>query len=191
MQSVQRTKSNKLPIRREVTVYYLETVTPDALRPKKAPPAVHVCRVEIPSPELNHFFYTWVGGAWLWYERLAWSRARWLACLQQPGYETWVAYERGTPAGYFELERWQDGSINIAYFGLLPSFMGRGIGGYLLTCAIERSWAAGATRVCVNTCTLDHPSALANYTARGMRLYREETSLRTITRRFEAPWGTA
>jgi hypothetical protein len=41
-----------------------------------------------------------------------------------------------------------------------------------------RAWDWGATRVWVHTCSLDHPSALANYQARGMRLYRHETHSR-------------
>jgi len=50
-----------------------------------------------------------------------------------------------------------------------------GFGGYLLTHAIRSAWDSGATRVWVHTCTLDHPSALANYVARGMKVYRTET----------------
>ena len=49
----------------------------------------------------------------------------------------------GAPAGYFELRRDRVGGTEIAYFGLLPEFTGRGLGGYLLTVAIERAWAAG------------------------------------------------
>ena len=34
----------------------------------------------------------------------------------------------GVPAGYFELDD-QDGDIELAYFGLLPGFIGLGLGG--------------------------------------------------------------
>lgn len=82
-----------------------------------------------------------------------------------------MAYVSGTPAGYFELETQTDGNIEIAYFGLLPSFIGHGLGGALLTAAVERAWALGARRVWVHTCSLDHPRALPGYQARGFRVF--------------------
>ena len=78
-------------------------------------------------------------------------------------------------AGFFELKRHFDDSVEIAYFGLLPGFLGRGLGKYMLTRAIEEAWALGATRVWVHTCTLDDPAALPNYRARGMTEFRRET----------------
>jgi GNAT superfamily N-acetyltransferase len=65
----------------------------------------------------------------------------------------------------------------LSYFGLLPPFLGQGIGGALLTAAIERAWAMDARRVWVHTCTLDHPAALRNYQARGFRLYDEKQTI--------------
>lgn len=52
------------------------------------------------------------------------------------------------------------GNVEIAYFGLLPRFIERGLGGALLTATVERAWAMGARRVWVHTCSLVHPSAL-------------------------------
>jgi GNAT superfamily N-acetyltransferase len=107
------------------------------------------------------------------------------------------------PAGYFELEAQPpsppsplpqgEGGIDveIAYFGLLPQFVGCGLGSHLLTCAIECGWKMGARRVWVHTCTLDHPQALANYQARGMRLYKEETKVEELTARPPGPWPGA
>ena len=56
-----------------------------------------------------------------------------------------------------------------------PEFIGRGLGGALLTHAIEQAWTSGAKRVWVHTCELDHPAALTNYEARGMRTYKTGT----------------
>jgi GNAT superfamily N-acetyltransferase len=90
------------------------------------------------------------------------------------GLRTFVAYVDGSPAGYFELLPDGEGGIEIVYFGLLPSFVGRGLGGHLLTTALEEAWRMDPTRVWVHTCSLDHPAALKNYQARGMDLYRTE-----------------
>ncbi len=78
------------------------------------------------------------------------------------------------PAGYFELEAHADASAEIVYFGLLPEFHGRGLGGFLLSEAVREAWATGAPRVWLHTCTLDSPAALPNYLARGFRPFKEE-----------------
>jgi GNAT superfamily N-acetyltransferase len=159
-----------------VTTTYLEITTRSDLHTARAPRIpVTVARVEVPTPALNGFLYVAVGRAWAWTDRLDWDTARWRQYVDRPELETWLAYVRGTPAGYFELER-QGVDIEIVYFGLLPEFIGLGLGGTLLTRAIERAFELGAARAWVHTCSLDHPGALANYLARGMRVYRTEAT---------------
>jgi GNAT superfamily N-acetyltransferase len=51
--------------------------------------------------------------------------------------------------------------------------VGKGLGGGLLSAAIENAWGAETNRVWVHTCSLDHPNALKNYQARGFQIYRE------------------
>jgi len=160
-----------------VTTTYLEVCDRSELRASD-PPRVPfmLLRVEVPTPELNRFLYVAVGTEWAWRDRLPWDRARWLAYLDRAEVETWVMYVRGSPAGYFELER-QGESVEVAYFGLLPAFIGLGLGGELLTTAIARGFDLGAARVWLHTCTLDHPQALANYVARGLRPYKTEETV--------------
>jgi GNAT superfamily N-acetyltransferase len=160
-----------------VTTTYLEIDNPSDLRPSGEPRVPFtLTRVDVPTPELNRFLYVSVGDNWAWRDRLQWDRPRWLQYLNRPELETWVMYVRGTPAGYFELER-QGGSVEVAYFGLLPRFIGLGLGGALLTASIRRAFEIGASRVWLHTCTLDHPQALANYLARGLSPYKTEQTL--------------
>jgi hypothetical protein len=92
-------------MRREIEIYYLEMESPGDLRPSGARAAgFRVEQARIPSPELNRFFYTAVGGDWYWTDRLDWTWDQWLAWLDRPELETWIGYLEGTPAGYFELE---------------------------------------------------------------------------------------
>jgi ribosomal protein S18 acetylase RimI-like enzyme len=175
-----------------VTTWYLEMLSPGDLRPSTSVrPDVIVTRAEIPSPELNRFLYTAVGGDWHWADRLGWSYDRWLAYLERAELETWVAYVSGTPAGYVELEAQPDGNVELAYFGLIPRFIGQRIGGHLLSVGIARGWAMEARRVWVHTCSLDSPHALRNYTARGFRIYNEETKLVEIANEPPGPWPGA
>lgn len=175
-----------------VTVFHLEMLDPQELRPtRRVPDAVaglEIVRAQVPLPEFNRFLYASVGGDWHWRDRMTWDYPRWLGVLGRPGYETWVAYLAGTPAGYYELDAHEDGSVEIAYFGLLPHFIGRGIGGLLLTHAIRRGWEKGARRVWVHTCTLDHPSALHNYEARGLKQFKQETVLVDLPAEPVGPW---
>src|SRR4029077_17710504 len=149
----------------DVTTWSLEMRDPAELKPARPPATpVSIERAEVPQPELNRFLYTAVGGEWYWLVWLPWTYERWMAWLDRPEVETWVARCAGSPAGYFELERQDGGDVEIAYFGLLPQYIGQGIGGHLLTSTIQRAWALeGPRRVWVHTCSLDHPSALANY----------------------------
>src|SRR5262245_62196447 len=104
------------------------------LRPvARAGTAFDLVRAEIPCPELNRFLYTAVGARWWWYSRLPWDYARWMAYLDRPEIETWVAYVSGSAAGYFELERQGEAAVELAYFGLLPRFVAKALGGELLT----------------------------------------------------------
>jgi ribosomal protein S18 acetylase RimI-like enzyme len=161
---------------RVVTTTYLEITDRAEIRAgRPAGAAFAIVRVDVPTPDLNRFLYIAVGGAWTWRDRLQWDTARWRQYVDRPELETWVLYVRGTPAGYAELER-QDDDVELVYFGLLPAFIGMGLGAALLTYAIERGFDLGARRVWLHTCTLDHPQALANYIARGMRPYRTEQS---------------
>lgn len=163
----------------DVTTTYLEMNSRDELKSKDTNLPVKVKQVEIPLPELNRFLYATVGRDWYWYDRLEWSYAQWQEWVDRSELQTWVLYVQGTPAGYFELEKQKD-DVNIAYFGLLPQFIGRGLGGYFLGVAVEKAWAFGAERVTLNTCTLDHESALRNYLARGFKIYKQKTERRTL-----------
>ena len=116
-----------------------------------------------------------MGRAFHWTDRLRWSDETIRAHLATPGLSLWLLTWEAAPAGYFELKPHDDGSIEIAYFGLLPEYIGRGWGKYLLTEAVREAWRAGPTRVWLHTCTLDHPAALPNYLQRGFRPVREET----------------
>ena len=166
------------PVR--ITTWYLEMRGRAQLRASRAPDAdVRLVRAEIPSPALNRFLYTYVGGDWHWTDRLSWTHERWMRWLDRAEVQTWVLYVSGTPAGYVELER-QGEDVEIAYVCLARAFVGRGLGGWLLTQGIEKAWDMGARRVWVHTCSLDHPSALANYQARGMGVYKEESHVKAL-----------
>ncbi|MEV6110487.1 GNAT family N-acetyltransferase [Streptomyces sp. NPDC051940] len=171
-----------------ITTWSLEQTSPADLSPARLPKSATggelvITRAGVPSPEFSRFFYGAVGGGHEWTDRLVWTDEQWRAYVEKPGVETWVAYLRGTPAGYIELEAQADGVVEIAYFGLLAAFQGQGIGGHLLSEGTARAWdlatrwegREATRRVWVHTCTKDGPHALANYEKRGFRVFTVKT----------------
>ena len=165
----------------EVTTYYLELRSVEELETSGPEmPDLEIREARIASPELVRFLYTAVGRTWRWTDRLSWPYSKWLAHLERAGVEVWISYLDGVIAGYVELERQPEGSVEIVCFGLLRQCMGKGIGGLLLSDTVERAFRTGARRVWLHTCSLDSPRAIENYRARGFKLFNEETVLKDV-----------
>jgi GNAT superfamily N-acetyltransferase len=157
----------------ETTVTYLEMTKPtDLVGFESDDPRVSIVEVRGCTTAFYRFLYSTVGGQYHWVERTRWSDARLAAHLANPAVRLWVLWYDGCPAGYFELLRERD-EVEIAYFGLMPEFLGRQLGKHLLTAATKAAWALGPNRVWLHTCTLDAPQALPNYVARGFRPYKK------------------
>jgi GNAT superfamily N-acetyltransferase len=154
---------------------YLEITDPNACHQAWTGVAgVRVDRVEGCPSTYFRYLYQEVGRAYGWVDRLTWADDEIARHLADPAISLWVMTVTNAPAGYFELRRDDGGSVEIAYFGLLPEFVGRGLGGHLLSVAVERAFGSGARRVWLHTCTKDHPAALPNYLKRGFVPFRTE-----------------
>ena len=159
-----------------VTRTYLELTDPGQFKPSGRPLAqIAIARVPDAPAELYRECYRTVGAAYHWRDRWDWTDAQIRAHLADPAIAFYTARRGAELAGYYELRRVaEDGSVEVAYFGLVPHEVGNGIGGYLLTRAVEDAWAMAPRRVWLHTCTMDHPHALPNYLARGFRPYKTE-----------------
>ena len=159
----------------EVTRTYLEMRDRSELRVAKLKdPAIRIQHQRDCSIELFRFLYVEVGKNYYWIDRLPWTDEDIRAYLVQPEISVWLMIYDKETAGYFELRKCEDGSTELAYFGLMPQFIGRGLGKHLLTCAVEQAWTDGANRVWLHTCTLDDQAALPNYLKRGFQPFKTE-----------------
>jgi ribosomal protein S18 acetylase RimI-like enzyme len=167
-----------------VTTTYLGLPSRARFRPSFSDdPDLLVLEARAPLAAFYRFLYDAVGRDYAWLDRLAWSDEQLAAHLARPAVSLDVLYWRGTPAGYIELDREAaEPGTEIAYFGLIPAFHGRGFGKHLLSVGVRRAFDDGAERVWLHTCTLDGPHALANYQARGFVPYRTETHEQALTR---------
>jgi ribosomal protein S18 acetylase RimI-like enzyme len=159
----------------EVTRTYLEMRAPAELLAARNPdPLIKLEEQHNCSIELFRFLYREVGKNYCWTDRLPWTDEEIKTYLQQPEVSLWLMTYDDDIAGYFELKKEADCSTEVAYFGLMPQFIGRGLGKHLLTCAVEQAWADGAKRVWLHTCTDDDPAALPNYLKRGFKPFKTE-----------------
>jgi GNAT superfamily N-acetyltransferase len=159
----------------EVTRTYLEMRSPSKLHPAAGPTdPLRLERIAACPGSFFRYLYAEVGRSYHWTDRLSWTDEQVRVHLGDSAVSLWLLTSGAAPAGYFELRAHDDRSIEIAYFGLLPEFVGRGWGGHLLTRAVETAWELKPERVWLHTCTLDHPAALPNYLKRGFQPVRQE-----------------
>ena len=160
---------------------YLEMREPRQLKaatPPREPASVR--QVKDMTPAAWRELYIRVGRDHHWVDRLPWSHEEIAAYLEDPAVSLWLLDVGGETAGYFELREHPDGSVEIAYFGLLRQFHGRGLGGYLLTYATQRAWELSPSRVWLHTSTTDHPAALPNYLRRGFTIVKREDYILSV-----------
>ena len=162
----------------EVVITYLE-MTQRPLRPTIPTPAgrLALMRVDTPSVGFYRYLYDTIGEPWFWTDRRRVDDDRLRAVIQDPKVETYVLYVNGEPGGYVELDRRPEPDIDFAYFGIMPHFVGRGFGPYLMNWAVDQAWQYGPKRLTVNTCTLDHPKAIRTYQRVGFVPYKQERKL--------------
>src|SRR5437763_2916995 len=156
----------------EDVITYLEMRGRPAL-PRILAPHVKLAliRVENCTVSFYRYLYETVGTPWLWYERRLLDDEALAAQISKETTEIFVLYVGGVPAGYFELDAADPRETELAYFGLIPQFIGRKLGPFLLQAAIERAWARPIDRLLVLTRTFDHPRALGYYQQAGFTVY--------------------
>ena len=158
-----------------LTRTYLEMTDRRAFRPEWThTPGVVVDRISRCPAYLFRSLYAEIGRQYGWLDRLNWTDDEIQSHLVNPAVSIWVMRVQDAPAGYFELRTEPDGSTELAYFGLLPEFIGQGLGKHLLSVAVEQAFERGARRLWLHTCTLDNPAALPNYLKRGFVPFRTE-----------------
>jgi len=156
----------------EDIITYLEMLGRPAVQRVPAPPdKLALMRAEDYTVSFYRYMYDIVGRPWLWFERRLVDDAALAALIAKPTIEIFVLYVRGVPAGFFELDTAAPRETKLCYFGLIPDFIGRRLGPYLLQAAIDQAWSRPLDRFWLHTSTFDHPRALATYQRAGFVVY--------------------
>ncbi|NUR02798.1 MAG: GNAT family N-acetyltransferase [Streptomyces sp.] len=156
-------------------VTYLEMTAPDQLNPAAPVPGLVLEPLDRDSP-LVVDIQAEIGAPYGW-KSASRSSEEWLVWFAEaPDRTFWLLSFEGEPAGLVSCDLHPDGAVEIETFGLLPKFVGKGLGGFALTLGVQQAWesAPSANRVWLHTSTLDHPHALPNYHRRGFRPFRTE-----------------
>jgi GNAT superfamily N-acetyltransferase len=158
-----------------VTTFYLQMFA----RPERIVPppreGLVVILAKKPTVAYYRFLYDAVGRDYNWTSRKKLSDADLAALLADPRLEVHALMVEGVPAGFAELDRRIEGEMELVQFGLVPEFIGQGLGRYFLQWAIDKAWSYHPQRFWLHTCTKDHPAALPNYLKAGFTIYKEET----------------
>ncbi|WP_331766693.1 GNAT family N-acetyltransferase [Embleya sp. NBC_00896] len=161
------------------TITYLEMTSPDQLRPARPVPALGLRRIDADSP-LVRSTPKRIGNAYGWRSSTR-SDQEWREIvLAHPLRQFWLITHDGDTAGAGYLEPQPGGDVEITTFGLVPEFVGKGLGGSALALVIRQAWTGPPVdtdtvrRVWLHTSSRDHPNALINYQSRGLRPYRTE-----------------
>ncbi len=132
-----------------------------------------VLHAKKPTVAYYRFLSDTVGRDYDWTSRKKLSNDALLAILHDPKVEVHVLMADGVPAGFAELDHRIEGEIELVQFGLMPEFIGQGLGKYFLQWTIDKVWSYQPRRFWLHTCTKDHPSALPNYLKSGFVIYKE------------------
>jgi GNAT superfamily N-acetyltransferase len=126
------------------------------------PGKLALLRAVAPPVSFYRYLYNHVGEQWFWIERRQLEDDELAALIADERLEIPVLYVDGVPAGFAELDartQISDAVVRLTHIGLVPEFLGRGYGRYLLRCTLNAAWAREPTEVSTRTSTLDHPRA--------------------------------
>jgi GNAT superfamily N-acetyltransferase len=167
-----------------VRTTYLEMRIRPQSEPVAVPPGCAVERWENPGTAEYLELFTAVGGPWGWSGRRIMTEEECRAVIQATTTEIHRLRCAGPVAGFVELDRSVPDQAEIAYFGLLPGFIGKGLGKFLLDWAIRRGWLGKTERVWLHTCQFDHAGALAVYRRAGFSPYAERIEMQPYADEF-------
>jgi len=124
-------------------------------------------------------FYSEVGQRYYWLDRIFMSDVELNQKINSDKVDVFLMHVDNEAAGFVEFVK-DINFVEILYFGLAPSFVGKGWGHHFLHWAIKQAWSYGPKWIQLNTCDLDHPNALAVYKKAGFQIVRTEMQQRKV-----------
>ncbi len=169
----------------DYTVTFLEMTARPTWPYPPQPAGAAATLIAADDPPVWYFLslYDAVGRDYCWEDMHHVPEDKLRAMLHHPEVTLWTLHRNGWPHGFYLLDGREAKQVDLAYFGLVPEAVGSGLGTWLLRTAVLAAWdRPGTRRVTVNTCSLDHPRALATYQKVGFEVTGREKRRRVLTR---------
>ena len=110
------------------------------------------------------FFYKQVGKNYYWTDWLRKSEDEIDEFVNDKNVLLYTLIKDGWPVGFYMLDYRKKDICDLSFFGLVDEVIGIGLGKYLLQTAILTAWdSKKIKKLTVNTCSLDHKSAIYLY----------------------------
>jgi len=129
------------------------------------------------SVEAYRSLFRAIGEPWLWVSRLRMNDADLSAILVDPKVETYIVRRADRAVGLVELDFRTDGACELAFFGLIQSETGGGLGKSMMGLAQHRAFSYPIERLHLHTCTLDSPQAVGFYMSCGFQPIRQDVEI--------------
>jgi len=124
------------------------------------------------NPDEYLKIYFEIGGRdWQWTERILLSKEKLNIKLNESFRRIYYFYKESILSGYFELDFSKE-EVEIVYFGLLPSAIGKGAGKAMMNSALNIIKNQSRKTVILHTCSADSPQALDFYKKMGFEVYK-------------------
>lgn len=163
---------------RETTVTHLDMHAEPRLPTVATPPGKFaLMRVEKPPVHFYRYLYNTIGRDYFWVSRRNLSDEALCTIIHNDDVEIYVLWLNGAPVGFTEIDFRMMPDADLCFLGIMPEFIGKGIGRFLLCEAIRIAWSRGPERLTVQTCTLDHPRALRLYQRHGFNAYAQSSAV--------------
>ena len=161
-----------------VTVTFLEMHEPKEFPASPGGTYFELLANPVSAEDYRKYYYG-VGEKHFWLDRMVMPDEELIEKINAANIDIFLFYIENDVAGYIEFVK-EEKYVEILYFGLMPSFIGRGHGKYFLQWVIAQAWSYKPEWIQLNTCTLDHPHALGTYKKAGFQEVRTETHQRRI-----------
>ena len=124
--------------------------------------------------------YNAIGGTYDWSGRLIISKDEVMEILNSETTDIYYNYIDNKMIGYFEFDFTDNAEI--IYFGLMPDFIGKGLGKKMMNNALDILKSKNIDEVMLHTCSLDHKNALKFYKKCGFEVFHEKLEPQAIVK---------
>ncbi len=138
------------------------------------PTGIKFNKVESIGLDVYRTLYDAVGRQWHWVNRRHLNDQQLASFVHHPATDIYLLSRDEAAIGYVEVNYKLFPQVEIVFVGLIDSEIGNGLGALMVKNTLQIIQARKPQRIIIQTCTLDHPSALPLYQKLGFKVYHRK-----------------